>query len=538
MSNRMTNPFLRAASIALLLTIGLGAAMAQETKVRVKVKADLAAPPDRELGLSKMAYGDPGSIVALKTRGGRMALGGLTEQELGWNLYVIASDKMNEIKHDRPRFVWGIGAVALETIETFNKQFRVILSKPDREKGRLLLLQQELSPRSLTGRAAALITSIPYDLLGKAPEYFKEGMTVGFTTVLAQDGQHMLISLTPATTTHSAGSPILGVMVDKQMNPLWTNRLHPEAGNVRTDVVNTMVDGQGVAWYLVRNVTDADPKTKDVVGYSYSVYRMDSTGQKGFPLDLGKKDFVQDAAMAFMPNGALACAGIYSNPDANRDESVGVFYTVLNAAEDKWTSVARTPFNKRTVDKVERLQNNMRVERIWPKTDGGLYVVCERSGVETHMVSNLSGQKVAKTEWVNGAFHALALDGSGQMKWYTEVPREMSYTNDGPGKAFSVSFADVLFLFYNDDARNIELRKKKQPVDPVDKPKDALMLEFKNDGSYKEKAVLSEGLTRGYFDADALWLMGNGLIGLEGAPDFKKDRTFPVLIDMTEGSGR
>lgn len=83
MSNRMTNPFLRAASIALLLTIGLGAAMAQETKVRVKVKADLAAPPDRELGLSKMAYGDPGSIVALKTRGGRMALGGLTEQELG-----------------------------------------------------------------------------------------------------------------------------------------------------------------------------------------------------------------------------------------------------------------------------------------------------------------------------------------------------------------------------------------------------------------------------------------------------------------------
>lgn len=508
--------------------------MAQPSKVRVKVKADLEAAPDRELGLSKTVYGDAGSFVALKTLGGKTVLGGLHEKDLGWQLSVIASDKMNVIKHDRPRFVWGVGPVALETIETFNKQFRVILSKPEPEQGHLLILQQELSPRSLTGRAAALVGAIPYDRIGKSAEYFKPGMTVGFTTTVALDGKHMLIGLSPATTTHSAGSPIVAMVVDKAMQPLWVNRLATEPGNARTDVVSTLVDKQGNAWYLIKNVTDAAPKTRDVVGYSYSVYQLDSTGQKAFPLELGKKDFAQEAQLALMPNGSLVCAGVYSNPDANRDESVGVFHTVLNMADGKWSSAVRTPFNPQMVKDVERLQTNMHLERVWPRTDGGLFVVTERSGVETHQVSNLSGQKVDKTEWVNGPFHVMELDGGGKMKWYTDVAREMSYTNDGPGKAFSVAYSDVLFLFYNDDSRNIELRKKKQAVEPVDKPRNALMAEFRDGGTYKEKAVLESGFYKGYFDADALWLMGDGQVGLEGAPDFRKDRTFPVLIDMTD----
>ena len=114
----------------------------------------------------------------------------------------------------------------------------------------------------------------------------------------------------------------------------------------------------------------------------------------------------------------------------------------------------------------------------------------------------------------------------------------MSFTNDGPGKAFSIAQGNVLFLFFNDDAGNIDLRKKKLPIEPVDKPKDALMLEFKDDGGYKERTVLAEGGKQGFFDADAIWPMGNGLFGLEGAPDFRKDRTFTVLIEMGDGNSR
>lgn len=533
-----TTSLLRPFAFALLSAAVVSTAHAQDSKVRVKVKADLYAQPDRELAVAKTVYGDESSFVALKTLGGRTVLGGIPDADLGWQLFVLGSDKMNEIKHDQPKFVWGIGPVAMETIETFNKTFRVILTKPDPDHGKLLLLEQVLNPRSLTGKAAALVTEIPYDRFGKSPDYFKPGVTMGFTTTKAEDGKHMLIGLSPASTTRTAGCPILGVMVDSKMKPIWTNTLATEPGNVRTDVVSTTVDKTGAVWYLIKNVTDAAPKTKDVVGYSYNLYRLDSLGQMSYPLDLGKKDFVQEAAFAILPNGRLACSGVYSNGDAGRNESIGIFETTLDTAAKKWSVATRTPFEKQTVKKVERLQTNMHLERIWPKKDGGLFVIAIRSGVETHLASDLSGKKVEKTEWVNGAFHVFQLDASGAQKWYTVVPRDMSFSNDGPGKAFSLTYTDILYLFYNDAISNVELRKKKEPVESVDKPKEALMLEFKDDGSYKEKVVLKDGSRQGYFNADTIWPMGDGIYGMSGAPDFRKDRSFPVVIELSDGGSR
>lgn len=528
-----TLQLIRSTALILLTAATLPRATAQETKVRVKVKADLNASPDREMGVSKAVDGDEGSFVALKTIGGREALGGLTEEELGWQLYVIDAKSVSEIKHDHPKFVWGIGPVALETIETFNGQFRVILSKPDPNNGKLMILEQQLSNRSLTGRAAAMVTEIPYDRFGKGAQYFKPGMTVGLTTQVNEADDHMLIGMTPRTTTHSAGAPIVGVMVNKAMEPIWTQRLITEPGNVRTDVITTLVDKRGSAWYLIKNVTNETPTTPEEVGYSYSLYRLDSLGQQAFPLSLGKGDHIQEAWPMILADGRMACAGIYGTEEANRNESVGVFYSVLNEADGEWSISARTPFNLQVVKKVERLQTNMHIERAWPKTDGGVYVVTERAGIETHQVSDLSGKKIDKTEWVNGAFHVMELDKAGKAKWYTEVPREMSFPNEGPGRAFSIGFSDKLFLFYNDDERNILARRRNLEINEVSRPRDALMLEFKPDGKYTERVQLADGFKRGYFAANHVWPTGEGRFALEGAPDFRKDRTFLVLIEMT-----
>ncbi len=535
MSNRSP---LRPIALAILSVLSVVMVHGQEGSIRVKVKADLNAPPDRESGVAKMVYGDEGSFVALKTLGGKTALGGRTDAELGWQLHVIGSDKLNEIKHDKPKFVWGQGPVALETIESFGKQFHVILSKPDPENGRLLRLDQVLNARSLTGRAATLLISLPYDRFGKSTDYFPAGMSIGFGTTLSKDGQRMWIGMSPATTTRSAGSPVLGVMVDGAMKPLWSNALATAPGTVRTEILSTTVDNKGGVWFFVKNVTNNSPKTKEELGYNFSLYRLDSTGQQAFPLDLGKKDFAQEAAFAILPNGHLTCAGIYSNGEAARNESIGIYTTTLDTASGKWTIAARTPFDLQTVKKVERPQTNMRLEQIWPKKDGGMYVVTGRSGIETHQVSDLTGKKVEKTEWVNGAFHIMELGPSGEKKWYTTVPREMSFTNDGPGKAFSIAQEDILFVFFNDASANTELRKKKIAIEPVDKPKDALMLEFKPDGGYKEKTVLQEGTKQGYFNADHIWPMNGGLYGTIGAPDFRKDRTFPILIEVGTGARR
>jgi hypothetical protein len=90
----------------------------------------------------------------------------------------------------------------------------------------------------------------------------------------------------------------------------------------------------------------------------------------------------------------------------------------------------------------------------------------------------------------------------------------------------------VLFAFFNDAEANIELRKKKTAIEPVDKPKEALMLEFKPDGGWKEKVVMKEGFKQGYFKADQIWPLAEGLYGTTAAPDFRKDRTFPILIEL------
>jgi hypothetical protein len=529
---RSTRQLLRPALFS-AAAIGLVFAQAQSSGVRVKVKADLEAEPDRGTGIAKMVYGDEGSFVALKTKNGTTVLGGLSDADMDWNLYVYGSDKLNAIKHDKPKFVWGIGPLAMETIETFGKNFHVILSKPDAPNGKLLLLDQVLSPRSLTGKAAALITEIPYDRFGKGTDYFKPGMAVGFTTTIAADGKHMLIGLTPAGTVRTAGCPVVGVMVDGKMQPKWTNTLSTASGSVRSDVVNVAVDKVGAAWYLVRNVTDAAPKTKGVIGYTFSLYRLDSAGQQEAKLDLGEKVWPQEATFSLMPDGRIVCSGTYTTTDANRDESIGIFQSALDTATMKWSKAETTPFVMREVKKVERLQNNMHLMQTWPKADGGLYVLADKSGVESHTVSDLSGKKIEKTEWVTGAIHIMELGKDGAMKWYTQVPREMSFTNDGPGKAFSLVKNDVLFVYFNDAEGNTELRKKKLAIEPVDKPKDALMLEFKADGGYKEKTVLKEGFKQGYFDADAIWPMGDGLVGTNGAPDFRKDRTFPIVIELS-----
>ncbi|MBK9419845.1 MAG: hypothetical protein IPN44_02180 [Flavobacteriales bacterium] len=527
-----TNRLLLRTAVFSTAALVLFTAHAQSSGVRVKVKADLETEPDRGTGISKMVYGDEGSIVALKTKNGTTVIGGVSDSDLDWSLYVYGSDKLNVIKHDKPKFVWGVGPVTLETIETFGKNFHVILSKPDPDNGKLLLLDQILSPRSLTGKAAAMITEVTYDRFGKGVDYFKPGMAVGFTTSIAADGKHMLIGLTPAGTVRSAGCPIVGVMVDEKMQPKWTNTLSPASGTFRTDVISVAVDKIGAAWYLVKNVTDAAPKTKGQLGFTFSLYRMDSVGQQEAKLDLGEKVLPQEATFSLMPDGRIVCTGTYTDKDANRDESIGVFHTVLDMASLKWSKAATTPFIMREVKKVERLQNNMHVMQAWPKTGGGLYVLAEKAGVESHTVSDLSGKKVEKTEWVDGALHIMELGKDGAMKWYTQVPREMSFANNGPGKAFSWMKDDVLFVFFNDAEGNTELRKKKVAVEPVDKPQDALMLEFKDGGGYKEKTVLKEGFKQGYFNADALWPMGDGLVGTTGAPDFRKDRTFPIVIEF------
>lgn len=509
-------------------------AHAQESKVRWKVNANYKGEPEKGTVFHKVVKGDNGTIVALQVKGENPVLGGRPQGDLDRTLVCYDMQTLNKIKFDKTKILWGEQAVAFETIEQFQHQFRVIASQPQPDSARLLLLDQVLSPRGLTGKGARRLASVPYDRLGKSADYFKPNMPMGFTTVVGADSTKLLVGLSPAGTTHSAGCPVLALVFDKQMKLLWMNRLGTDNAARTVDIVSTKVDTKGAVWYLIKNVTDPDPKTKGELGYSYSLYRLDSAGQQAAKLDLAGKDFAQDATMEMKPDGSIVVAGVYGDENTNRNESVGAFHCTLDVKEMKFDHIKLLPFEKQVVKKEEHWQTNMHIEHVWPKKAGGVFIVTRKTGIETHYVADLSGKKFPKTEQVDGAIHVFETDASGEQKWYRIIDHELSYDNAVPGTVISMCYNDVLFMLMNDNEGNAEKRKLKQPVDPITSAKDALIYEFKADGTDKSKLILKEKFDQLVLQPRQIWRVAPGLVVTTASTGFGKDENWPVVISLAD----
>jgi hypothetical protein len=524
----------RHASPALVLSAALllpALLSAQEAKVRWKVFADYKAKPDEGTVFAKVAQGDAGCWVALRVNGSDPVIGGADQGQLDRTLVAYTVEGPQLIKFDKTKVLWGEGPVAIETIERFGGQFRLIASKPDPENAKLQLIQQVLSPRGLTGKGAQLLADIPYDQLGKGPEYFRPNMAVGFTTRLSVDSTKLLVGLSPQSTRRSAGCPVFAQVFDKQMKRLWANTLEPDAAARTFSILDTRIDPKGAVWYLVKNVTAPEPKAGEGPGYSFTLYRLDSAGQQAVMLKLPGKDFAQDATMDMRPDGSITVAGIHGNEQTARNESAGVFQCVLDRSAMQFDRFKLHPLAKRVEKKEERWPINIVVDRVFCKKNGGTYIVARQSGVETHYVADLSGKKVPKTEQVDGPLHLFELDAQGERKWYRVYDRMLTHENAVPGTVISQVFDDVLFVVLNDAEGNVEKRKLKEPVDALSGRKDVLLVEFKGDGSDKSKMVLEGGL------ADKLglvpgrvWNPAPGLIVTTGSTGFGRDKTWPVVF--------
>ncbi len=526
------------ALLTLALCTGPALLNAQESKVRVKVKGDPAGKPDEAYGVTKVVKGDAGSVVALKTKGGNPVMGGLSQVQTDWSLWSYATETMVPIKNDKPKVVWGEGPVALETIEHFAGQFRLIATKPDPENAKLLIIQQVLSPRSLTGKGAQLITELPYDRLGKGADYYQSNMSIGFTTLVNADSTKLLLQLTPNTTTRSAGCPVFAMMLGKDLKPLWNYTLQTDPNAKEVKLLDTQVDKAGAVWYLTKNITDPAPKTKEVLGYGYALYKLDSAGQLTVPIDLPGDDHALDATFAFRNDGSIAVAGVYSNPDHNRNEAKGLYYATLDVKTLAWGGWKLHPLVNQVVEvktkKEERLQTDILTDRLLPKKDGGAFLVSHGSARITTMVSDLSGAKKAKYSWDNWDLHVMEVTATGDLRWYKTIERDMTYESDLPGRLISATYDDQLFILLNDDEANYEKRRNKEALDRQTGARDATLLEFKPDGTEKPRTVLTEGTPQGQFQPSSVWRLSPSTIATLGASGFGAKATYPVLIQFSK----
>ena len=94
-------------------------------------------------------------------------------------------------------------------------------------------------------------------------------------------------------------------------------------------------------------------------------------------------------------------------------------------------------------------------------------------------------------------------------------------------------FENSLLILLNDAEGNIEKRKQKMPVDSQSGLKDALMVEFKGDGSDKTKVVMAESrFNQLGLQATMIWKLTPGLVITQGAESLGKDRIWPVVITL------
>ncbi len=514
---------------------------AQEAKYRVEVKTDFGTEPDEAMKLSKMVKGDATSLVALKTNGGQTVLGGIAKADLQWNLTTYDKASMKPVKTDAPKIVYGVDPVNLETIEFFNGQFRLIASQPDYENARLRLIQQVLNPRSLTGKGAREFYAMPFDHVGKGPEYFKKNTTVGFGTAISVDSTKLMLQLSPDLTNRSAGLPIHAMVFNKDMKLLWHGNLQTASSNRAMQILGTRVDRNGAAWYLVRNISDPEPEDPKVIGYDITLYRLDSTGQQQVKLDLPGGDYATDARIELLPDGKVACAGVYSSEDHSRGESLGLFFTTLDPATfadpkgGQWGAFKQNELEKvQDKRKGEVLQRNVKMVRFFPRADGGADIVAENNSLETYMSSTLAGKQVQKTQWEHGDVHVMRLSPVGEPVWYTVLDRALMHDTNEPGRIIAASYGGNLYLFFNDDEMNIEKRKELIPIERTIQARDAMMFEFKADGGYKAKAVLKQDpYDEAVFDPTSIWFLTPAVVAVPGALGFGKKDTFATSIQFS-----
>lgn len=518
---------------------------AQEAKFKVDVNADASTVPDETVGIVKMVKGDAGTVVALKTALGKNVFGGVSQRDINWSLATYDVNTLKLTKTDAPKIVYGLTQVNLETIEHFNGKLRLIATQPDPETGKLHFIQQILEPRSLTGKGAQLFHEMPFDELNKPADYYQPHMAVGFGSLVSQDSSMLMLQLTPDLTTRSAGCPIHAMVFDKTMKLKWQRSLKT-AGNLEAmQIIAARLDKNGNAWYLIKNITKLEPADPKEIGYEIVLYKLDSAGQHEARLDLPGGDYASDARIELLPDGRVFCAGVYGDDELGRADAVGLFTTTLDPATAndpkgmQWGAFHQNELNKvEDKKKGELPQKSVVMVRLLLRKDGGADVIAENNPLEYYTSSSLSGKSFQKASWQHGKVHVMRFTASGDATFYTMIDRNMVLEDGVPGRVIAAGYQGGLFLFMNDNEAYVERRKEGLPLERVATATDAMMFEFKSDGTYKSKVVMKELYHQVFFEPTDVWYIHPGLLAMPGAQVFGKNKTQPVCILFSSGARR
>ncbi|HQW86063.1 MAG TPA: hypothetical protein PLH93_02700 [Flavobacteriales bacterium] len=524
--------------VLLTLSANLMAVAQQAPKVRVKVKADLGRRLEDGTTLHTVVKGDEGALIAMQVPADAAVLGGRPQAGMAWNLVTYDRATLSPIKSAAPKMVYGETPVAVETIGRHQRKLWLFGSKVDLERSGIQVLRQEMNPRSLQGvkgtQEHALLT---FDRFGKDRSWFAQGSAVGLTFLPSVDTTRFMLTVDPRST-QRPGAPWFAAVFHKDLSLFWARAMEVDPAVKEIVVAGTILDGDGVLWRLVKWVTDPAPKVKDQVGYSWAVVRMDSTGQQQVIVDLPGAPYAQDVRMALRKDGALMVAGTYGEPTLRRDQSKGLFIATFDRKALAWGPFKLHTLQPAVVKEKKELQVDVVAEDLQVFSDGGAVLLANESALRTIQSKNFANQPVTRQSYVTRDLHVVRVDATGEQLWYTVLDREVNLEKPGRGAPVAFVQNDLLHVLMNDDMANEEIRKSGEPVPPLDGGGEALLLEFKADGTSKARSVVNGGADVATVLPERRWMVApNETVMLAGFK-LQGEKTFPLSVQFEQETKR
>lgn len=221
--------------------------------------------------------------------------------------------------------------------------------------------------------------------------------------------------------------------------------------------------------------------------------------------------FVRDVSLRFDKNGNAFCVGVYSDK-RNLSSMTGTFYYKIDVNSGTASAENVQNFQPEIIKMLnnsesERKRNsevrsNLELKRIITRPDGGSYVLFEEDYVHVVTTSTPNGGTSTTRYYYNNDILLMNIDAAGKILWQSVFPKQQVSTNDNGrlNSFFARSYNNKLYIFFNDDAENVDNQDFKVGIYPQStKHIMPVVLIVSEDGTYEKFPLMAKSeLERDY----------------------------------------
>jgi len=227
--------------------------------------------------------------------------------------------------------------------------------------------------------------------------------------------------------------------------------------------------------YLTEKIKETikDDKGNKVPGYKYRIVKITNKGNttKDFSIDLGDK-YVNSADLKInTQSNNLIVSGFYNDQD--NEVLRGLFYLEVDNSNavikkdskdfpqdfiDEFKKNGGTKKDKKNNDDDDLgLKKGFRVDKIYPRENGGAYLVSEFYQLVIVTTMTSSGPRFTY-HYYNNDIIAASIGADGTIGWFNRIPKRQHEINSHIFSSYvSTVYDDKLYILFNDNPKNMEI---------------------------------------------------------------------------------